>query len=78
MKVENFQDIRTEKLHRVIENRELGSPDAVFIHVCTNDLRRTENPDYDIGDVYDLVNTAKTRYSKTKVVLSGLWQMRDV
>jgi len=38
MKVEYFQGIRTEQLHRVIENRDRGSPGSVVIHVSTNDL----------------------------------------
>ena len=33
------------------ERRELGRPDLVFIHVVTNNLRRTGNLDYVIGDV---------------------------
>ena len=41
MKVECFPGIRTEQLHRAIENRDLGNPDRVVIHVGTNDLRRT-------------------------------------
>jgi len=45
-------------LHRVIENRDLGNPDTLVIHVGTDDLRRTENLDYVMRDVYDLVNTA--------------------
>jgi hypothetical protein len=45
-------------LHRVIENRDLGNPDPLVIHVGTDDLRRTENLDYVMRDVYDLVNTA--------------------
>jgi len=39
------------KLHRVIENRDLGSPDTVVIHVGTNDLRRNRNLDYVMGDI---------------------------
>jgi hypothetical protein len=39
MKVECFPGIRTEQLHRVIEKRDLGSPDTIVIHVGTNDLR---------------------------------------
>jgi hypothetical protein len=39
MMVEYFPGIRTEQLHRVIEKRDLGSPETVFIHVGTNDLR---------------------------------------
>jgi len=39
MKVECFLRIRTEKLHTVIENRDLGNPDTIVIHVGTNNLR---------------------------------------
>jgi hypothetical protein len=78
MKVECFPCIRTEKLQRVIERRELGSPDSVVIHVGTNDLRRTGNLVYVMGDVYDLVNTAKTKFSASRVVLSGVLRRKDV
>jgi len=38
-------------------------------------LRRTGNLDCVMGDVYDLVNTAKTKFSASRVVLSGvLWR----
>jgi len=46
MKIECLQGIRMEKMHRVIEDRDLGSPDTVVIHVGTNDLRRNRNLDY--------------------------------
>lgn len=45
MKSECFSGIRKEQLHRVIENRDLGSTDTYVIHVGTNDLRRTGNLD---------------------------------
>jgi len=63
MKVECFPGIRTEQLLTVIVNRNVGNPDTVVIHVGTNNLRRTGNLDYVMGDVYDLVNTAKTKFS---------------
>ena len=78
MKFECFPYIRTEKLQRVIERRELGSPDSGVIHVDTNDLRRTGNLDYIMGDVYGLVNTAKTKISTSRVVLSGVLRREDV
>jgi len=78
MKVEYFPSIRTEQLQRVIERRELESPDSVVIHVGTNDLRRTGNLDYVIGDVYNLVNTAKTKFSASRVVLSGVLRREDM
>jgi hypothetical protein len=78
MKVGCFPGIRTEQLQRVIERRELGSPDSVVIHVGTNDLRKTGNLDYEMGDVYDLVNTEKTKFSASMVVLSGVLRRKDV
>ena len=78
MKVECFPGIRTEQLHRAIENRDLGNPDTVLIHVGTNDLRRTGNLDCVIGDVYDLVHTAKTKFSTSRVVLSCVLRRRDL
>ena len=77
MKVECFSGIRMKQLHRVIGNRDLGSPDTVVIHVGTNDLR-TGTLDYVIGYVYNLVNMAKTKFSKFIVVLSGMLWRRDV
>ena len=71
-------EIRTEQLQRVIERRELGSPDSVVIHVGTKDLRRTGNLDYVMGDAYDLLNTAKTKFSASRVVLSGVLRRKDV
>ena len=78
MKFECFPDIRTELLHRVIENRDLWSPDTVVTHVVTNDLRRTRSLDYVMEDVYDLVNTAKTKFSTPRVVLCGVLRRRHV
>jgi len=67
-----------EQLHRVSENRDLRNPDTVVIHVVTNNLRRTGNLDYVMGDVYNLVNTAKTKFSTSKVVLCGMLWRRDM
>jgi hypothetical protein len=78
MKVECFPCIRTEHLHRVIENRDLGNPDTAVMHVGTNDLRRTGNLNYVMGDVYDLVNTAKSKFSTSRVVLSGMLRRQDM
>jgi len=43
--------IGIEQLHRVMENRDLGSPETVVIHVGTNDLRRTGNLNCVMGKV---------------------------
>jgi hypothetical protein len=77
-KVECFPGIRTEQLHRVIENRDLGNRNTVVIQMGTNDLRRTGNLDYVMRDAYDLVNTAKTKFSTSTAVLSGVLRRRDV
>jgi hypothetical protein len=59
-------------------NRDLGSPDTVLIDVCTNNLKRTEDLDYVIGDVYALVNKAKNKFLKSRLILSGVLRRRDV
>ena len=78
MKVECFLVIRMEQLHRVIEYRDLESSDTVVNHVGTNDLRRTGNLNYIMGDVCDLVHMAKTKFSTSRVVLSSMLWRRDV
>ena len=77
MKVECFPCITSEQLYRVIKNRDLGSPGTVVIHVGTNNLR-TGNLECVMGDVYDLLNTAKAKFSASRVVLSGVLWRRDV
>jgi hypothetical protein len=52
MMVECFPEIRTEKFHRILNNRSLGTPDAVVIHAGTNDLKRSVNLDCVMGKVY--------------------------
>ena len=61
MKVECSPGIKTEQLHRVMEKRDLVSPDTVIIHVGTNDLRTTRNLDTVMVEVYALVCTAKKK-----------------
>jgi len=72
MKVECFLGVRMEQLHRVFEYRYLGSPDTIVNCVGTEDLRRTGNLNYVMGDVCDLVHMAKTKFSTSRVVLSSL------
>ena len=78
MKVECFPGIRTEQLHSVIEIRDLRSSDTVITHASTNNLRRNGNLGYVMGDVFDLVNTVKTKLSTSRIVLSGVLRRRDV
>jgi hypothetical protein len=78
MAVECFPAIRTEELHGDMENRYLGSPDTFLIHVGINDLRRTRNLHYVMGEVYSVVTTAKSKFSHCRLVLSGVLRHRDV
>ena len=64
--------------YRATEKRELGDPDAVVIHVGTNNIKRTKNLDYVMGDIYDLINTAKSKFLSSRVILSGVLRRRDV
>jgi len=73
MKVECFPGIRTEQLQRVIEK---GEPR--LSHVGTNVLRRTRTLDYVMGYVYDLVNTAKSKFSASRVVLNCVLRKGNV
>ena len=72
IRVECFPGIRADQLRRVIENRDLGKSNAVVIHVGTNDVRRSRNLGYIVGEVYDFVNTAKAKFSGCILVLSGV------
>ena len=56
----------------LLKEENYGNPYSIVIHVGTNDLRRTGNFDYVMGDVYDLVNMAKFKFSVSRVVLSGV------
>jgi hypothetical protein len=78
MKVQCFPGIGTDQLRRVIENRDMGCSGAVEIHVGTNDVRNYRNLDYVMGEVYDLVNTAKTQFPDSRLVLSGVLRSRGV
>jgi len=77
MKVECFPGIKTEQLHRVMEKRNLVSPDTVIIHVGTNDLK-TRNPDFVMGEVYGEVSMAKKKLPNCRLVLSGVRRRRYV
>jgi len=66
--VECFPGIRADQLRRVMENRDFGHSDAVVIHVGTNDVRRSRNLDNIMGEVYDLVNTAKAKFPSSRLV----------
>ena len=78
MRVESCPGIRADQLRRVMENRDLGYSDIVLIHVGTNDFRRSRNLDYIIGEVYDLVITAKTKFPGSRLVLSGVLRSKGV
>jgi len=78
MKVECFPGIKTEQLHRMMEKRDLVSPETVIIHEGTNDLRTTRNLDFVLGEVYALVSTAKKKLPNCRLVLSGVLRRRDV
>jgi hypothetical protein len=78
MMVECFPGIKTEQLRRVIEKRDLGSPETVVIHVGTNDLRTMRNLDFVMGEVYALVATVKNKCPYCRLVLSGVLRRREV
>jgi hypothetical protein len=78
MRVECFPGIRADQLRREMENRNFGYSDTVVIHVDTNDVRRSRNLDYVMGEVYDLVTTAKAKFPDSRLVLSGVLRCKGV
>ena len=78
MTAESFPVIRTEQLHRFMENRDLGNPDTIVIHVGSNDLRSTRNLDNMIGVVHSHVPRAKYKFPHFRLILSGVLRRRGV
>ena len=78
LRVKCFPGIKTEQLRRVIDNRNLGGADAVILHVGTNDVRSYRNLDYFMGEVYNLVTTAKTKFPDARLIISGVLRNRGV
>jgi hypothetical protein len=59
-----------------MENKDLGHSDSLVIHVKT--VRRPRNFDYIMGELYDLVNTAKATFPGSRLVLSGVVRSKGV
>ena len=78
MRVECFPGIRTDRLRRVMENRDLGRANMVVIHVGTNNVRRFRNLNYIMEETYDLVNMAKKNFPNSRLGLSGMLRRRGV
>jgi len=70
--------VKTEQLHRVIEVRDLGSPEFVIIHVGTTDMNIKRNLDFVKEAVYALASTAKRKFPNCRLVLSGVLRPSDV
>ena len=62
----------------MIDKRYVCSPEIVIIHVCINDLRTKKNLDIVMGEVYAFVDTAKRKFPKSRLFLSGGLRRRDV
>ena len=87
MKVECFSGIRMKQLHRVIGNRDLGSPDTVVIHVGTNDLRRTGNLDcygrylrsctYGKNQVFNIQSSSEWHVVEARQVMAVYWSHKQ-
>ena len=73
-----FPGNRADRLQRVMENKNFGHSGDLVIHVGSNDVRRYRNLDYIMGDVYDLVNTVKAKFSGSRLVFSGVLRSKGV
>jgi hypothetical protein len=72
--MEYFQGNKTEQLRRVIEERNLGCPETVIIHMGTNDLKTKRNPDFVLEEVY----AAKRKIQTCRLVLIGVLRSKGV
>jgi len=61
-----------------MENRDFGHSDAVLIHVGTYDVRRSRNLEFIMGEVCDLVNQAKAKFSGYRLELSSVLRSKGV
>jgi hypothetical protein len=61
-----------------MKNRDFGCSNSVVIRVGTNDIRRSRNLDYIMGEVYNLMNTVKAKFPDSKLVLSGVLRSKCV
>jgi hypothetical protein len=78
MRVECFPGVSADQLCGVMEIRNLGCSDTVVIHVEINDVRRSRNLDYVMGEVYDLVNMVKAKFLGSRLVLSGVLRCKGL
>ena len=78
MIVKCFPGIKTEQLHRVVEQKEVGNPETVIIDVGADDMRATRNLDLVMGEIYTLVSTAKKKLPNCRLLLSRVLRRRDV
>ena len=76
--VECFPGIKTDQLHKVMENTDLGGPEIIIVHVGTNDLKSMRNLDWVMGEAYDLVAMVKKKLPYSRLILSGVIRRRDV
>ncbi len=60
-----------------MENRDLGTPDTVILHIGANDLRK-RNLDFVMGDMGDLVIKAPEKLPKAKIYISGILRRLDI
>jgi len=61
-----------------LDNRDVGTPDTVVIHVDKNILKRWVNVDCVVGELYLLVKKVKVKFTQSKTVLSGAMWRADV
>jgi hypothetical protein len=76
--VECFPGIGVDQLLRVMENRNFECADTVAMLVGSNNVRRSRNLDCVMGEVYDLVNTAKAKFPGSRLLLSGVLKRKSV
>ena len=67
MNAKCFPEIGTDQLHRVLDNRDLGTPDTVMIRVGQNILKRRVNVDCVVSELCLLVKKVNVKFPQSKL-----------
>lgn len=77
--VECFPGIRAEQLSNKIERMDNERKEKlVVIHVGTNNVKRAESSDHVVGEIYDLCNVARKKFSGAKIIVNGIIKRKYV
>ena len=76
MIVKHFSGSTTEYMKTYIQSPLMRDPDRVIIHVGTNDLRSSQDPEITAKNIIDI--TKSTTTNKNEILVSSIVPIRDI